>query len=137
GPTQPRTGYDQGANARDPRPTAPAAPRIARRQLLGAAGRLALGGGCVGLFAACERSPVSSAGERRTARIGFLAFGPAPLEGSENYTAFVRGLNERVVVEGQNIVIERRISPPDEDRFPALVAELLALPVQVIVASGS
>jgi putative ABC transport system substrate-binding protein len=69
-------------------------------------------------------------------RIGFLAVG------SRDGRAFLidgfrQGLRERGYVEGQNIVIEYRFSEDRNDRLPALAAELVALKVQLIVASGT
>jgi len=50
--------------------------------------------------------------------------------------AFVAGLRDLGLVEGQNIILERRSVEEHYDRFPLLMQELLALPVDVIVAVG-
>ena len=50
--------------------------------------------------------------------------------------AFVDGLRDLGLVEGRNIVIERRSAEGRYERFPGLMQELLALPVDVIVTSG-
>jgi putative ABC transport system substrate-binding protein len=50
--------------------------------------------------------------------------------------AFREGLRELGYVEGQNIVIEWRFAEGKIDRLPALVAELLHLKVDIIVAGG-
>jgi len=50
--------------------------------------------------------------------------------------AFVAGLRDLGLVEGQNIILERRSAEGHFDRLPLLVHELLALPVDVIVANG-
>src|SRR5262245_584707 len=50
--------------------------------------------------------------------------------------AFHRGLKETGFVESQNARIEYRWARGQYDRLPALVAELLRLPVDVIVATG-
>jgi putative ABC transport system substrate-binding protein len=50
---------------------------------------------------------------------------------------FVDGLRDLGWVEGRNIVIERRSAEGRYERFPGLMQELLALPVDVIVATGS
>jgi putative tryptophan/tyrosine transport system substrate-binding protein len=73
---------------------------------------------------------------RKVPRIGFLAVGSREgraflIEG------FRQGLRERGYVEGQNIVIEYRFSEDRNDRLPALAAELVALKVQLILASGT
>jgi putative ABC transport system substrate-binding protein len=69
-------------------------------------------------------------------RIGFLAVG------SREGRAFLidglrQGLREHGYVEGQNIIIEYRFSEDRNDRLPALAAELVALKVRLIVASGT
>ena len=72
-----------------------------------------------------------------TPRIGFLAVGSR-----EGFRALLieglrQGLRERGYIEGQNIVIEYRFSEDRNDRLPSLAAELVALKVQLIVASGT
>ena len=50
-------------------------------------------------------------------------------------TAFRQGLKESGYVEGHNIVIEFRSAEGHNDELPQLVAELLRLPVAVIVCN--
>ena len=50
--------------------------------------------------------------------------------------AFTNGLRDLGLVEGRNIIIERRSAEGRYERFPVMMQELLALPVDVIVASG-
>ena len=50
---------------------------------------------------------------------------------------FREGLRELGYVEGQNIVIEYRWAEGKYERFPALIAELLAQKVEVIVTAGT
>ncbi len=83
-------------------------------------------------------APLRSIGQQATKvpRIGFLAVGSREgraflIEG------FLQGLREHGYVEGQNIVIEYRFSEDRNDRLPALAAELVALKVQLILASGT
>src|SRR4030095_10227808 len=69
-------------------------------------------------------------------RIGFLAVGSR--EGRAFLIdGFLQGLREHGYVEGQNIVIEYRFSEDRNDRLPALAAELVALKVRLILASGT
>jgi len=67
-------------------------------------------------------------------RIGYLdPASPSPLE-SRTYGAFLSGLREHGLVEGQNIVIERRYAEnKGPERIRELAAELVAMKVDVIV----
>jgi putative ABC transport system substrate-binding protein len=67
--------------------------------------------------------------------IGFLRNTPsAPF--AHIVTAFRRGLNEVGFVEGQNVAIEQRWAEGQDDRLPALVADLVRRKVAVIVANN-
>src|SRR5437762_2998633 len=50
--------------------------------------------------------------------------------------AFVQGLGDFGWIEGSNIRIDWRFSDGDDDRFPALVAELIQLRPDVIVTGA-
>ena len=52
------------------------------------------------------------------------------------YAAFLEGLRELGSVEGQHLVIARRDAEGHVDRLPGLAAELVRLPVDVIVTTG-
>jgi putative tryptophan/tyrosine transport system substrate-binding protein len=72
----------------------------------------------------------------KTYRIGFLGNSTAALEA--NLVGPLRdGLRDLGYEEGRNIVIEYRWANGNYDQFPALVAELLALKVDVIVTAGT
>lgn len=62
---------------------------------------------------------------------GFPSTGPVRIE------AFLQGLRELGYIEGQNIAIEYRYAEGRQDRYPALVADLVRLKVDVIVTHGS
>jgi len=94
----------------------------------------------LGSFALCALLPAlcTSAEAQQSAkipRIGYLV--GASLSGtSARIEAFRQGLRELGYVEGKNIVIEYRYAEGKLDRLPALVAELVLLKVDVIVANG-
>src|SRR5204863_1351727 len=50
---------------------------------------------------------------------------------------FLEGLREHGYEEGQNLLIEYRFSDERDDRLPELAAELVALNVDLILASGT
>jgi putative tryptophan/tyrosine transport system substrate-binding protein len=51
--------------------------------------------------------------------------------------AFGQGLKEAGFVAGQNVAIEYRYAENQRDRLPALVAELLGIPVAVLIVNSS
>jgi putative tryptophan/tyrosine transport system substrate-binding protein len=69
-------------------------------------------------------------------RIGFMGNSTAALE-ANLVGPFRDGLRELGYQEGRNIVIEYRWADGKYERFPALVAELLAVPVDVVVTAGT
>jgi putative tryptophan/tyrosine transport system substrate-binding protein len=64
-------------------------------------------------------------------RIGFLGDTPGP-----HAEALHQGLHDVGYMEGQNLVIEYRWAEGKGERLPALAAELVQLPVDVIIAPG-
>ena len=56
---------------------------------------------------------------------------------ADRLRAFREGLNDTGYVEGRNVTIEYRWAEGRNDRLPALAAELVRLPVNVIVTAGS
>ena len=69
-------------------------------------------------------------------RIGFLGNSTAALE-ANLVAPFREGLRDLGYVEGRNVLIEYRWAEGKYDRFPALIGELLALRVAVIVTAGT
>jgi len=67
--------------------------------------------------------------------IGFLDSSSAD-EYAPFLAAFRGGLNEAGFVEGRNVAIEYRWADGRYDRLPALAAELVRVPVAVLVATG-
>jgi putative ABC transport system substrate-binding protein len=72
--------------------------------------------------------------EERIRRIGYLSLraGPGPLD-----LQFLDALKALGHVEGRNLVIEYRWAADDEERLPALAAELVQANVDVIVTSAT
>jgi len=72
---------------------------------------------------------------KKVYRIGFLSAGsslPTP-----NVEAFQQSLRDLGYVEGQNLAIEYRYAENHLERLPDLAAELVRLPVDLIVTSGT
>jgi putative ABC transport system substrate-binding protein len=68
-------------------------------------------------------------------RIGYL--GPTLAANPHMIEAFLQGLRDLGYVEGRNVVIEYRSAEGKLERYPALVAELVALKVDVIFVPGT
>src|SRR5439155_10973789 len=64
-------------------------------------------------------------------RIGYLVAGFGGVD-----EAFRQGLRDLGYIEGQNITIEYRHADNQHDRLPALAAELVRLPVDILVTAG-
>src|ERR1700719_4628442 len=69
-------------------------------------------------------------------RIGVLETLPAD-RNKANFRALLRGLHEHGYIEGQNLQIEYRSADGHDDRFPALVADLIGRGVDLIVTRGT
>src|SRR5512147_2859085 len=69
-------------------------------------------------------------------RIGFLGNSTAALE-ANLVGPFREGLRDLGYIEGQSILIEYRWAGGQYERFPALIAELIALKVDLIVTAGT
>ena len=88
-------------------------------------------------FAILALPPVAGAQQTgHMPRIGFLASGSAQTDAVFAH-AFREGLREQGWVEGQNIAIEYRWALGKVDRLPELAADLVRLPVAVLVATNT
>jgi putative tryptophan/tyrosine transport system substrate-binding protein len=106
--------------------------RDSRRRFL--QGSLALAS--LGLLSGCMMPSLPGQQPAKVPRIGFLAVGSR--EGRKFLIGgLLEGLREHGYVEGQNIHIEYRFSEDRDERLPELAAELVALKVDLIVASGT
>jgi putative ABC transport system substrate-binding protein len=72
----------------------------------------------------------------RIYRIGVLETIPAG-QNAANLAGLLRGLRERGYVEGRNLQIEYRSADGRAERFPDLAAEMVRLPVDLIVTRGT
>jgi putative ABC transport system substrate-binding protein len=78
---------------------------------------------------------ISQAQAAKVPHIGVLVVSePAPTD--PNVEAFRQGLRDLGYVEGQNVAVEYRYAHGRAERAPELVAELIGLKVDLIVASG-
>jgi len=104
---------------------------VSRRQFVQGVGIAGLG-----LLAGCGRVPGQAQPSAKVPRIGFLGTGSR-----EGRAFLIQGLLEGLgvlgYVEGQNLVIEYRFSDGQDERLPALAAELADLKLDLIVASGT
>ncbi len=91
----------------------------------------------VAMGAGLSLAPLASrAQQAKIPRIGFLGNSTAAFE-ANLVGPFREGLRDLRYVEGQNIIIEYRWAEGKYERFPALIAELIALKVDVIVTAGA
>jgi putative tryptophan/tyrosine transport system substrate-binding protein len=67
--------------------------------------------------------------------IGFLNSLSPPIMAPQ-LSAFLKGLGEAGYADGQNVLIEFRWADGQDDRLPALAAELVSRQVNVILAGG-
>src|SRR5450759_3078201 len=87
-------------------------------------------GGAVGAW------PLVAHAQQKLHRVGFMGNSTTALE-TNLVDAFREGLRELGYEEGRNIVIEYRWADGKYERFPMLVAELVAAKVDVIVTAGT
>ncbi|MFO0986811.1 MAG: ABC transporter substrate-binding protein [Alphaproteobacteria bacterium] len=87
------------------------------------------------LICSAATFPVSARAEQKRPRIGVLAAG-APAAFDRFLAGFHAGLAEAGFVAGRNLAIEFRWAQGRYDRLPELAAELVALKVDLILASG-
>jgi putative ABC transport system substrate-binding protein len=79
--------------------------------------------------------PIASMSQGRVPRIGFL--GAASASGFASQIAGLRaGLKELGYVEGKSITLEFRWAEGKLDRLPSLAAELVRIPVDVLITQG-
>jgi putative tryptophan/tyrosine transport system substrate-binding protein len=72
----------------------------------------------------------------KVSRVGLLTSGPASPASMRSPEAFRAGLRDLGYVEGQHLVLEPRRAEGSDGRARELAAELLQLPVDVLVGGG-
>src|SRR5919197_3049109 len=94
--------------------------------------------GIVTLILSLLTAPLMSQAQdaAHVSRLGLLIPGSASTFAPRIET-FWHGLRDLGYVEGQNITLESRFADGQADRLPALAAELVRLPVDVLVTDGS
>jgi putative ABC transport system substrate-binding protein len=95
---------------------------------------LAVLGACV------LNAPPAALGQRQAKvwRVGFLAARHVgSIHSDAVFSTFPQGMRELGYVEGRNLVIEVRFAEGDPERLHALAADLVRLPVDLIVAAGA
>jgi putative ABC transport system substrate-binding protein len=107
-------------------PMAEGRSRPNRRRFLQAAASL-------GLLTGCGRLPWQAQSPAPIPRVGLLGLRTV----ASLPEAFRQGLRELGYVEGQNVVVEHRVADGSLDRLAELAVELVALPVDVIVAENT
>jgi putative ABC transport system substrate-binding protein len=100
--------------------------------------RLRLVAFVVGLTLSLVAAPLVAQAQQpgKVHRIGFLGNSTAALE-ANLVGPFREGLRDLGYVEGRSVLIEYRWAEGKYERFPALISELLALKVDVIVTAGT
>jgi putative ABC transport system substrate-binding protein len=86
----------------------------------------------LGLLSGCAALPIGPQRPARLPRVGYLDSGAS----QDRADGFRLGLADHGYVEGRNIIVEWRNPEGQLDRLPGLAAELVGLPVDVLVASG-
>lgn len=98
-----------------------------RRQLMRGLGLTALA-----VLGGCGSLPVPGTAAK-VRRIGYLD----PDTVSPNTEAFRQGLRDLGYVEGTNLLVEYRFAEGQSERLPSYAAELVGLPVEVLVAGNT
>src|SRR5215813_3715422 len=88
---------------------------------------------CAMLFALCSSAEAQQ--PKKVPRIGYLGANPRSTNPAR-IDAFRQGLRELGYTEGKNIIIEWRFAEANPDRPRTFAAELVRLPVEIIVTAG-
>ena len=80
-------------------------------------------------------APALSAEPAKSVRLGYVWIGAPGTDGG--FDGLRQGLADKGYDEGRNMLLERRYADDHPDRLPALITELLALNVDVLITPGS
>lgn len=89
----------------------------------------------ISLLGGAAAWPLGARGEQSLPVVGFLSV-RSPDESASLVAVFRRALADAGYVEGTTVAIQYRWANGDYDRLPALAAELVRIPVAVLVAAG-
>jgi putative ABC transport system substrate-binding protein len=92
-----------------------------------------IGGAGLALVVGCGRPPWQAQRPTQVPRIGYLGLRPIPVLAE----AFRQGLGDLGYVEGQNIAVDWRFAEHGGDARPEVAAELVEMPVDVILAENT
>jgi putative tryptophan/tyrosine transport system substrate-binding protein len=87
------------------------------------------------LGAAMAASSAPARAQPKLRRLGVLSQGSLQTHPTPMFRAFQQGLHDLGWIEGQNLAIEWRFSEGSAEPLPRLAAELVGLPVELIVAT--
>jgi putative ABC transport system substrate-binding protein len=106
--------------------------RLSRRQFVVGAGVAG-----AGVLAGCGRLPWQAPQSVRVPKIGVLSLGsPGTTATTVVAEGLRQGLGEHGYVEGQSLTVEWRFAEGRLEQLPALAAELVQLPVDIIVTAA-
>jgi putative ABC transport system substrate-binding protein len=87
------------------------------------------------LFALCSSAEAQQRG--KIPHVGILLPSAPSTAADANLEAFLQGLRDLGYAEGRNIILEYRWAENREDKYPALVADLIRLKVDIIYTSST
>ena len=80
-------------------------------------------------------APAFSAEPAKSVRLGYVWIGAPGTDGG--FDGLRQGLADKGYDDGRNMLLERRYADDHPDRLPALITELLALNIDVLITPGS
>ena len=89
----------------------------------------------IGTLGAAAAWPLAARAQSTRPTVGFLGSG-SPKTFTSHVNGFLEGFREGGFVDGRNVAIEYRWAEGQFDRLPALAAELVQRPVDVLVSVG-